>query len=183
MKSFKDIIKDGGVVVLRTDTLYGLVCDATDQHAVNRIYTIKKRDLLKPVIVLVANIDQIRTFGIEINKNLEKQLDIYWPGKVSIVLPVNDAKVNTHYIHKGTGGIAFRIPDEESLRALLLDVGPLVAPSANPEGQPPASNIQEALDYFGESVDYYVDGGQVINAEPSKIIKISNSIQVDVIRN
>jgi L-threonylcarbamoyladenylate synthase len=96
---------------------------------------------------------------------------------------VNDAKVDTHYIHKGTGGIAFRIPDEESLRALLLDVGPLVAPSANPEGQPPASNIQEALDYFGESVDYYVDGGQVINAEPSKIIKISNSIQVDVIRN
>lgn len=183
MKSFKDVIKEGGVAVLRTDTLYGLVCDAFNQQSVRRIYEIKNRDLLKPVIVLVATVDQIRDFGIEITQELENTLHKYWPGKVSIILPTNDDKINTYYIHKGTGGIAFRVPDDESLRTLLLDVGPLVAPSANPEGQAPASNIQEATDYFGDFVDYYVDGGQVNHTEPSKIIKISQKIDIKIIRD
>lgn len=182
MKSFKDIMHKGGVAVLRTDTLYGLVCDAQNQHAVQRIYNIKKRNPLKPVIVLVADIDQIRSFGIEITRALESHLNDYWPGKVSIILQANDEIVNTHYIHKGTGGIAFRIPEVDSLRDLLRDVGPLVAPSANPEGQSPASTIQEAIDYFGDLVDYYVDGGQVADTNPSKIIKISQEINEEIIR-
>lgn len=182
MKSFKNIIQNGGVAVIRTDTLYGLVCDVFNQHAVERIYSIKKRDKLKPVIVLVANYQQIESLGVVISNDTKKQLENYWPGKVSIVLPVSDAKINTHYIHKGTQGIAFRIPDDKQLRDILLGVGPLVAPSANPEQKQPAQNIQEAIDYFGDAVDYYVDGGQVTDTEPSQIIKITNSVDIEKIR-
>ncbi|MCI5051091.1 MAG: threonylcarbamoyl-AMP synthase [Candidatus Pacebacteria bacterium] len=182
MKSFQDIIKEGGVAVLRTDTLYGLVADAKNQQAVDRIYDIKKRNPLKPVIVLVDSYKDIESFGIHISSELKMILGQYWPGKVSILLPANDTSVNTHYIHKGTGSIAFRIPDNEELRAVLRDVGPLVAPSANPEGKEPARTIQEAIDYFGDAVDYYADGGEVIDTKASKIIKISKEISEEVIR-
>ena len=182
MKSFKKIIQSGGVAVIRTDTLYGLVADAKNQISVGRIYTIKKRNPLKPVIVLVSDFDQIRSFGVSVDAELEAILNKYWPGKVSIILSPTDTSVNTHYIHKGTSGIAFRIPDDGDLRKMLSDVGPLVAPSANPEGLAPAENIQQAMDYFGDAVDFYVDGGEVIDVKPSKVIKISNNRVEEIIR-
>lgn len=183
MKSFKKIIKEGGIAVIQTDTLYGLVADAKNEKAVHRVYEVKKRDVLKPVIVLVANFEQIESFGIDISKDLKKILNNYWPGKVSIILPANDTTVDTHYIHKGTGGIAFRIPAKESLREILRDVGPLVAPSANPEGKEPAKNIQQAINYFGDNVNYYLEGEDVIDTRPSKIIKISHGIKEEIIRD
>ena len=182
MKSFKDIIADGGVAVIRTDTLYGIVCDAHNPHAVDRIYKIKQRDLLKPVIVLVAHFEQIAEFGITLNPETQAQLKKYWPGKVSIVLPATDTSVNTHYIHKGTGGIAFRIPADAELRKLLIESGPLIAPSANPEGKPPAKNIDEARDYFKDQVDYYMDGGEVVESKASQMIKIDTDGNVIVLR-
>lgn len=182
MKSFKDIITNGGVAVIRTDTLYGLVADAHNPHAVSRIYEIKGRNPLKASIVLVADYEQIASFGVVIDPSLKSTLDTYWPGKVSIVLPIKNEGTSTHHIHKGTGGIAFRIPNNAMLRKVLKEVGPLVAPSANPEGKPPARTLQQALDYFGDKVDYYEDGGEVTDNTPSKIIKISNMIDVETIR-
>lgn len=183
MKSFKEIIKSGGIAVMRTDTLYGIVADAHNENSVKRIYVVKNRDLLKPVIVLIADFSDLKKFGIVLTVRLKERLQKYWPGKVSIVLKPEQALNDTHYIHKGTQGIAFRMPGDENLRNLLRDVGPLVAPSANPEGLPPAKNIQEATDYFGDSVDYYLDGGQVTNTKPSKIIKIINGFSEEVIRS
>lgn len=182
MKSFKDIIKKGGVAVIRTDTLYGLVADAKNQHAVDRIYEIKGRDPLKPVVVLVADYDDIRSFDVTIDEQLQEQLEMFWPGKVSIILKVNDERVDTHYIHKGTGGIAFRIPADEELCKLLRDVGPLVAPSANPEGKKPARTIGEATRYFGDKVNYYLDGGEILDGKSSKIIKITQDIHIQIVR-
>lgn len=182
MKSFKEVIKEGGVAVMRTDTLYGLVADAHNEKSVTRIYDIKKRNPLKPVIVLIAHYDQLQEFGVSRTDSLKQKLDTYWPGKVSIILEPKDTEIDTHYIHKGTKGIAFRIPNDTNMRKVLSDVGPLVAPSANPEGMPPAKTIQEAIDYFGDSVDYYIDGGEVIDMSPSKIIKISHGITEEIIR-
>lgn len=182
MKSFKEIIQNGGVAVMRTDTLYGLVADAKNPEAVSRIYEIKGRNPLKAVIVLVANYAQIQEMGIVINEDLKSKLDQHWPGKVSVILPVNNNDAATHHIHKGTGGIAFRIPDDEKLRKTLNEVGPLVAPSANPEGMPPAKTILEAERYFKDQVDYYLDGGEVSDDTPSKIIKIHKD-HIKVIRD
>lgn len=182
MKSFKDIIQEGGVGVIRTDTLYGIVADAHNPHAVDRVYDIKGRNPAKASIVLVADYEQVRSFGVVIVDDTRAQLARYWPGKVSIILRTPDTSINTHHIHRGTGGIAFRMPDDKKLQQTLKMVGPLIAPSANPEGQAPARTIQEAVDYFGDKVDYYEDGGEIDDLSPSKIIKLSSSIGIETIR-
>lgn len=75
------------------------------------------------------------------------------------------------YLHKGTDTIAFRIPDYPELLKLIDQVGPIIAPSANLEGQPPAKNIDAAREYFGDSIDFYVDIGNIAG-EASTVVKL-----------
>ncbi len=131
MNKLIEILKKGKTAVVKTDTLYGLLGLANDAAAVDHIYKIKGRDELKPVVVLVADNSQIENFGIKITDSYKEILKEYWPGPVSIIFPVND-DIKLHYLHKGTGGIAFRIPDDKYLLDILKETGPLVAPSANP---------------------------------------------------
>ncbi len=181
MKKITSIIKKGGVAVIKTDTLYGIVGLATDQHVVDRIYTIKKRDLLKPVVVLIHDLSEIEKLGIVLSEKFKDITKLHWPGKVSIIVSAPES-VNLHYLHKGTGGVAFRVPDDSELRELLEETGPLVAPSANPEGLSPAKNIKEAMEYFGDAVDFYQDRGECTNEKPSKIIRVNESFDVEIIR-
>ncbi len=181
MKTLVNILKKGGVAVVKTDTLYGLLGLAKDPHVVDRIYRLKGRDQLKAVVVLVADINQIESFGISLGEKCRKALEEYWPGPVSIILSASKEK-DLHYLHKGTGGVAFRIPDDPYLLELLKQTGPLVAPSANPEGKIPAHDIKEAMDYFGSAVEYYDDRGRCTNTKASKIIKLHEKIELEVIR-
>ena len=104
----------------------------------------------------------------------------YWPGPVSIILDCLDEKFS--YLHRGTKTLAIRLPAQDSLKALLTEVGPLIAPSANPEGLLPAEDIKEAKKYFGDSVDYYMDRGR-ITGKPSKLIKLQKDGTVDILRD
>ena len=160
------ILIDGGVAVIRTDTLYGLVARADQQLAVERIYSIKQRTPTKPPIILVASTDQ---FFDSFDQATLDQLNKLWPGKISIILPAAEAP---QWLQRGSQSLAYRIPADEPLRALLALTGPLIAPSANPEGQPPAANIDQARDYFGDLVDIYVDGGDVTDASPSRLYRL-----------
>ena len=181
MKKIRSIIKNGGVAVLKTDTLYGIVGLAKDEKVVNRIYNIKKRNILKPVVVLISHLEEIEKLGIHLSEKFKDITKIHWPGKVSIIVSAPES-VNLHYLHKGTGGIAFRIPDDKNLLELLRETGPLVAPSANPEGLDPAKNIKEAMEYFGDKVDFYEDRGQCHTDKPSKIIRVTEDFYVEIIR-
>ncbi|NPA58031.1 MAG: threonylcarbamoyl-AMP synthase [Aquificae bacterium] len=169
------IIKSGGVVVAPTDTVYGLLADATDKNAVERVYRLKKRTPTKPVIVLVPSTDYLKFFRI-VPKEEEKKL-LEKKG-ITVVLDLPEAE-NFYYLHRGKGSIAFRIPDRKELIDFLRKVNrPVIAPSSNPEGEKPATDIQEAYRYFGESVDGYVDGGKVENTTPSTIVKIDGGIKI-----
>lgn len=181
MNSIKQTLNKGGIAVLRTDTLYGIVADAFNEEAVQKVYEAKERNRDKACIVLVADYDQIERFGVTLSPSTKDLLDQYWPGKVSILLPVNSQKETVH-IHRGTGEIAFRIPNNESLRLLLRNVGPLIAPSANKEGMPPAQSISEAQAYFGDLVDWYEDGGEVVDMTPSTLIRINTEGKVETLR-
>ncbi|MDO8520515.1 MAG: L-threonylcarbamoyladenylate synthase [bacterium] len=177
-----DMLKNGGVGVLPTDTLYGLVGSALFPDAVARIYELKERGPDKPLIVLIADIEDLEQFGVVLSEKLvgvvrrvppkadlssRGLLESYWPGPHSIILPIIDDTFE--YLSRGTDSIAFRLPDKEDLRALLRETGPLVAPSANVEGKPPARTIEEAQKYFGDDVDFYVDGGELAG-KPSTIL-------------
>lgn len=174
-----EILQDGGVGVLRTDTLYGLVGSALASDTVERIYTLKKRDINKPVIVLIPEIEDVERFGVIVSDELREQLSSYWPGAYSIVLPTIDEEFE--FLSRGTDTIAFRVPDNEELRELLRETGPLVAPSANTEGNPPSTSIEMAQKYFFEEVDFYLDGGEV-DGEASTLIRM-NEDGVEVLRD
>ncbi len=162
------VLQDGGVVVMPTDTLYGIVGSALNKNTVERIYEIRKRAPAKPCIVLISAIAEIEKFGIVL---IEEQKSIFekFEGPTSIVLDCDNP--DFEYLHRGTKTLAFRVPILEELRNLLLKTGPLVAPSANTEGMPPSKNIKEAKTYFSDSVNMYVDGGEIIG-NPSKVIRL-----------
>ena len=152
----------GGLAVLRTDTIYGIVARADDEQAVHRLYHVRSRDEAKSCIVLIADAsEQYGEASIELPKS---------PDAVSYLLPAADAP---SWLLRTNDELAYRIPNVEWLRELLHKTGPLIAPSANPEGLAPARTIDEARKYFGDEVDYYLDGGEVPeHVSPSQLIRI-----------
>jgi L-threonylcarbamoyladenylate synthase len=176
MKSYKfeDLnlaarIKRGAVGILPTDTLYGIVGRAESKEAVKKIYNLKDRDSQKPFIILIGSLLDLHKFGIRPDEKTQKFLNQIWPGKVSVILPCQDKKFE--YLHRRKKSLAFRLPASKKLMALIKKTGPLVAPSANPEGQKPAETIKEAKNYFKQSIDFYVAGGRLQGA-PSTIVEI-----------
>ena len=173
-----EIIKKDGVGVLPTDTQYGLVGSAFSKEAVDRIYDLKSRSKRKSLIVLISSVDDLKKFGVEINETAKTFMQKFWPGKVSLVLPFRNEKLS--YLDKMGGTLAFRLPNKKDLLELIEKTGPLVAPSANPEGTPPAKNIEEAKKYFAGKIDFYVDEGDLVS-DPSTIVKIKDN-KIEVIR-
>lgn len=166
-----NFLKNGGVGVLPTDTIYGLVGSALSQQAVERIYKLKSRTPSKASIILISSIDDLKLFYIQLTEEVKKFLEKIWPNPVSVILSCPKDKFA--YLHRGTKTLAFRIPKNKKLLELLKQTGPLIAPSANPEGQPPAEDIGQAKDYFKDSVDFYLDGGK-LSSPPSTLIEIQN---------
>lgn len=158
-----DSLHEGKIGVIKTDTLYGIVAQANDEIAVKKIFSAKKRSPDKPVLVLIAD-----TSSMFDPYDTTPFMDTFWPGKNTIILPSPSAPT---WVTRGTQTVAYRIPAESDLYTLLQLTGPLVAPSANPEGETPAMNIQEAIAYFGDAVDFYVDGGEVLETTPSQLLR------------
>lgn len=161
-----------------TDTLYGLVGSAFSSETVEKIYRLKNRDPKKPLIVLIVDWQDLEKFGAEIFVADKKILKKIWPGPVSVILPVKDS--NFTYLHRGMKTIAFRWPKNKRLLKTLKETGPLVAPSANPEGLPPATTIAEAKKYFGRQINFYENGGTLAGT-PSTLIKLQNG-KIEIIR-
>lgn len=171
-----NVLRGGGVGILRTDTLYGFVASANNEQAVERVYAIKDRSDTKSPIVLVSSLDQLFEEPSDIERKL---LDKKWPGKVSVILPSQNAPA---WIERGNHSVAYRMPDDEALRRLIARTGPLIAPSANPQGADPAMNIDQAISYFGDAVDFYIDGGEVFDSTPSQLLRIGEDGEVERLR-
>ncbi len=195
-------LREGGLAVMPTDTIYGIVARAEDPKAVERVYKVRGRDRKKPCIILIGRQSQLKKFSVRLSETQKRTLGRYWPGPVSVVLDCLSEKFS--YLHRGTKTLAFRLPDEPALRKLLLKTGPVCAPSANAEGAPPARNILEAKKYFGKKVDFYASGGESSaessiesgaesgakgrlapfrpNPRPSRVIRLKPDGSVDIIR-
>jgi L-threonylcarbamoyladenylate synthase len=169
----EDILNKDGVVVLPTDTLYGIVARALSKKAVEKLYKIKNRIENKPFIILINSYKDLEIFGIKVDGNQAKILKKFWPGKVSVIFICTLDK--WRYVHRGVESIAFRMigPRNKNLYHLINKVGPLVAPSANKEGDNPAIEIREAKKYFGDEVSLYINGGKR-KSKPSTLVKFKN---------
>jgi L-threonylcarbamoyladenylate synthase len=161
LKSLKDPklitkLKSGDVGVIPTDTIYGLVCLASNHESVERLYKLKNRDNVPGTVVAVEQ---------------------FWPGGISVIVPFSAAQGN--YLRRGKPDIAVRIPADLKIQSLLEKTGALLTSSANKSGQPSSNTIAEAKKYFGAKVDFYVDGGDLSGREPSTIIRmIDDAIEV-----
>ena len=168
-KSTIETIKNGGVGVMPTDTIYGLVGLALSKKAVEKIYKLKKRGPGKPFIILIAGIEDLKKFGVALDESFKNILDKFWPGPVSVILQCPKLKKELSYLRPLDKTLAFRCPKDKRLNNLLKATGPLVAPSANIEGLPPAETIKQAKEYFSDKVDFYSDNG-IMKNKPSTLI-------------
>ena len=176
MTTQQQLKQDGAIGVIPTDTVYGLVARATDQTAVTRLYELKKRDG-KPGTLIAASIEQLEELGLK--HRYLKAVEQFWPDAISVIIPCADPQLA--YLHQGKMSLAVRIPKDKSLQKLLKETGPLLTSSANHPGQPTAVTAQQAKDYFGDEVDFYVDGGDFTNHEPSTVIRIVDDA-IEVLR-
>lgn len=169
------LAKAGAVGIIPTDTIYGLVGRTADPQAVQRLYELKNREH-KPGTVIAANLDQLVELGLK--ARYLKAVQQFWPGAVSVIIPCGP---ELEYLHQGLNGLAVRIPDVPQLTALLEQTGPLLTSSANHPGQAPANSADQAKQYFGDSVDFYVDGGDLSANKPSTVVRIIDDA-IEVLR-
>ncbi|WP_297887488.1 L-threonylcarbamoyladenylate synthase [Sulfurihydrogenibium sp.] len=165
-------IKEGKIVVAKTDTIYGILADALNKEAVEKLYQIKGRPEDKPFVILIPSLEELKKFNIIPDKQAEKILNIKG---ITVIFDVNDPEGEFFYLHRGKNSLAFRIPDEPVFLSFLRELKrPVVAPSANPSGLTPAEDVNKAIEYFQNNVDLYIDSGKVIENIPSTIVKLEN---------
>lgn len=169
------LLESGSVGVIPGDTVYGVMALASDEKAADKVYKVKLREN-KPGTLIAADVEQLVELGLK--HRYLKPVERYWPGAVSVIIPCGP---ELSYLHQGMNGLAVRIPDDEPLLKVLRETGPLITSSANLTGQPTATTLQQAIEYFGDTVDFYVDGGDLSDRLPSTILRIVDD-EIEVIR-
>lgn len=173
------LLSEGKIGVIPTDTIYGIVGSTLIPDVVEKIYHLRKRAIDKPFIILISSLNDLNHFNIELTDKQRDFLQKNWPNPISVILPCPHDK--WEYLHRGTNNLAFRLPKNVELLETLKQTGPLVAPSANFEGEKPAENIDQAKKYFGDSVAFYLDGGR-INSSPSTLINLNIDGSYEILR-
>ena len=166
------------LVVAPTDTIYGLLARADSQKAVDELYRVRRRDRTKSCIILLGSTNDIPELTTE-QRYIYDQLRHERPTTIAARVSPD---VMPHLV-RTDATLAFRVvPSGTALSELIQCVGPLLAPSTNPAGQPPAATINEAIAYFGDEVAVYVDSGEVTGAMPSRIITCTDGDEVITLR-
>ena len=174
LKKAIEIIKKGGVVVCPTDTVYGLIADVKDKTAVKKIFKIKKRSLKKYLPVFVKDLKMAKDLA-NINKEQEKILKKYWPGKVTVILKAKSLKFPKGILSYDKK-IGLRIPDYKFLSLLLRKINrPLVETSANISGKKASTKIKEVLKQFEKGrcqPDLVLDAGNLKISLSSTVVDL-----------
>ena len=152
-------LKAGGLVILPTETVYGLAADAGDARAVAKVYEAKGRPAFNPLIAHVAGVAMARRIAV-FDDRAERLAQAFWPGPLTLVLPVADTAAVCDLARAGLDTVAVRAPAHPIAQALLQAFGgPLVAPSANRSGRPSPTTFADALAETGAAAAAALDGG------------------------
>jgi len=173
IKKLVGILKKGGVIVYPTDTVYGLLADATKEKAIKKIFKIKKRSFKNPIPIFIRDIKMAKELAF-INRKQENFLKMVWPGRVTVVLKRKN--VLPRIIFGGEKTIGLRIPDYKLVDLLLKEINhPLTGTSANISGKPASTKIREVLKQFEkkEKPDFVLDAGNLKPSLPSVVIGLT----------
>lgn len=164
-------IRAGQLVVLPTDTVYGLGCDAFSSVAVQGLLDAKGRGRDMPVPVLVGSWSTVDGLVLGVPPEARKLIEAFWPGGLSIVLP--HAPSLAWDLGDTRGTVMLRMPLHPVALELLQQVGPMAVSSANRSGQPPATTAAEARDQLGDRVPVLLDGGPAGAPMPSTVVDLT----------
>jgi L-threonylcarbamoyladenylate synthase len=164
-------VRAGRLVVVPTDTVYGIGADAFSASAVRALLAAKNRGPDMPVGVLVGSWQTIDGLVLSVPQQARQLIEAFWPGDVSIVL--HHAPSLAWDLGQSGGTVMLRMPLHPVAIELLREVGPMAVSSANVSGKPPAATAQEARDQLGESVSVYLDGGPSGDPVPSTIVDLT----------
>jgi L-threonylcarbamoyladenylate synthase len=150
----------GGVVAIPTDTVYGFAAEVSHPAAVAKLFALKDRPSTVPIPVLVDSVDQIAYLGVEWNEYASRLGRAFWPGAITIVVPVPHNLAVLVGSQTDTAG--FRIPDDDLMRRVIAVLGPLAVSSANLHGQPACTTAFDVMEQFRDrhELDGVIDGGE-----------------------
>lgn len=174
------VINNGELAIIPTDTVYGIVGDATNIDVVHKVYEVKKRDYSKPLILMVSNIDMLKKYVDSIN-DIEKQLiRKYWPGKLTILFKKNNNV--SDIITSGSSLVGIRYPNNKDLIELMerLDK-PLISTSCNISSKNVITNIDMLEEDISKYVSYIYDGG-ILSDTSSTIVKVVDE-RLEILRD
>lgn len=165
-----NVLQSGGMVIVPTDTVYGLSCDATNEMAIEKIFRLKARSQEKALPVFVADLSMAQQIA-RIDDTSVSILSRFWPGAMTGVFFAQP--VLPELLHQGTPAIALRIPNNEFILNLVRELGrPIVATSANTSGAGSQTKIENVLKNFHETEepDLVIDGGDLPDNIPSTVV-------------
>ena len=171
------ILRDGGLIAFPTETYYGLAVDPFNEKSLNRLFSIKKRSAVKPVLVLIPSREDIFRVTDVVPDAADQLMDKFWPGPLTMVFSAR--KELSLMLTGSTGTVGVRISPHPVAQALLQAYGePLTATSANRSGGSPAITANEVKQIFGDEIDMVLEGGRTPGKKPSTLITFNgNSIE------
>ena len=171
LKEVAKVIKNGGIVVFPTETVYGIGVNALNEDAVKRLYEVKQRPLDKAISLLVSDIEMIEQVAKDITEIEYGLIKEIFPGPLTIILNKKDIVSDT--VTAGGSTVGVRMPENEIALSLIEYAGvPIAAPSANISGHPSGTELNTIMNEFKENVDWYIDGGKSKIGFASTIVRV-----------
>jgi L-threonylcarbamoyladenylate synthase len=170
-----DLIAEGGVVAIPTDTVYGIAASLSHPEALRRVFAIKHRDQSKPLPILVSSTDALARLIPDVDPDITLLLDAYWPGPLTVALDAPAGMPGE--VLAPNGSIGVRLPNHRLAIELIERAGGVVAcTSANISGRDPASTAEDVMTSIGSALDGIVKGGVAAGGVPSTVIRIENGV-------
>ncbi|MEG1754053.1 MAG: L-threonylcarbamoyladenylate synthase [Christensenella sp.] len=167
----------GGLVVFPTETVYGLGANAFDVHAVERIFEAKGRPQDNPLIVHIADMEQLADVAAEVTKTARILMETFWPGPISVIVKKSDKIPDT--VSAGLATVAVRMPQNEIARAIIARAGvPVAAPSANTSGKPSPTLAMHAYEDLCGKVPLIIDGGPCSVGVESTVVDATGEVPI-----
>lgn len=170
------IIQDGGIVVLPTETVYGLGANALDDAAVAKIFAAKNRPAINPLIVHVEDVTAAKKL-VEMDGRAQKVADYFWPGALTLILPHKNNSGISKLVTAGLETLAVRVPSHKIMQAVMKQAGvPIAAPSANNSGEPSATTPQHVAQSLGDNTPYILAAGQCDVGLESTVLDLTKDV-------
>jgi L-threonylcarbamoyladenylate synthase len=168
-----NIVRNGGIIVYPTETLYGIGADGRNPAAIRKVQQAKQRRESKPILVIVGSVDILVPLVLDITPNASLLMNAFWPGPLTMVFSASTAVPSE--LTLGTGTIGIRIPSNPFCLSLLEKAGvPLTSTSANLSGEQPARRIEQ-IEKQLSGIDLFIDAGELPESQASTVIDVTGS--------